>query len=139
MKILKNSLEIIAKNGDVHFRRFAIFETKYMSLYFHRIYKGDKDIYLHSHPWNFLSVILKGSYIEGTEGKDRTKRFLTPSWGTRSKFHKIKEIMKGPVWSLFLTFGRKRIWYYLVNGEKIDFTRFREIKHLPEYSYLFSA
>ena len=130
-------MEIRAKNGDLHFKRFAIFETKYLSLYFHRIYRADKDIYLHSHPWNFVSIILKGYYIEGTENGNNHKDFLTISKLNRSIFHNIRDIIKGPVWSLVLAYGKKQMWYYLVDGQKIEFTRFREIKHLPEYQYLF--
>lgn len=137
MKFLQEVLEIKSKAGELHFKRFAIFESKYLSLYFHRIYKADKDVYLHSHPWNFISLILKGSYVEGGEKQDSLKKFLTVSKMNRKGFHNIKEIKKCPVWSLFLAFGKKEPWYYLVNGEKIDSLKFREIKNLPEYQYLF--
>jgi len=137
MKLFQNVLEIKSKTGELHFRRFAFFETKYLSLYFHRIYLGDKDVFLHSHPWNFISIILKGGYIEENQKGLARKVFPVVSMMNRKGFHKIHSMLKSPTYSLFLAIGKKQPWYYLVNGEKIESTRFREIKNLPEYQYIF--
>lgn len=130
---------IKSKTGNVHFERWAIFETKYLSLYIHKIHKEDKDLHLHSHPWNFASIILKGSYIEEKLSIDlfgeeqppilNTKKFLTISVMDRDDFHKIKSIVNGPVWSLFLTWGEHKNWYYWVNYVRIESDNYREIKN----------
>lgn len=56
--------EIRSKDGVLHFRRYRLFSCKYFSIFIHRIYKSDEDLHPHSHPWNFVSIILGGGYVE---------------------------------------------------------------------------
>ena len=64
MKLIK---EIKSKSGEVHFRRWEILKTRCGSIWLHAIYKADQDKHLHNHPWDFKSLVLKGSYLEQTE------------------------------------------------------------------------
>lgn len=64
MKIFKWVKTIVSKDGKLHFKRFAILETERFAIYIHRIYESDKDEHLHSHPWHFWGMVLKGSYVE---------------------------------------------------------------------------
>jgi hypothetical protein len=145
MKLFKLVKEIRSKLGVIHFRRYAIIETKWFGLYIHRIYKADADKHLHSHPWNFKSIILKGSYAEAYNGIDifgepqtyiRTREFLDYSSANTDYFHKILNIIKGPVTTLFFTYGVHREWYYLVNGEKIESTKYRIMKNEGKFIVL---
>lgn len=56
--------KIVSKAGVVHFRRWRLFWTPWFSLYLHNITHSDEDIDQHEHPWDFASLILKGSYQE---------------------------------------------------------------------------
>ena len=56
--------EIISRTGVVHFRRYRLLKTPIMRLYLHQILESDKDGDLHCHPWSFVSLILKGHYVE---------------------------------------------------------------------------
>ncbi len=142
MKLFKYVKEIKSKDGDLHFRRFAIFETSYFSLYIHEIYRADEDIYLHSHPWNFVSVILKGGYCEQNE-KTFMPEFVSKKRWTitkmnRERFHKIYHVDNGfTTVSLCFTYGKKKPWFYSVDDEKIESKEFRRMKKLPQYNYLF--
>lgn len=138
MKLFQKVKEIRSKAGDLHFQRFAIIETKLFSIYVHKIFKADEDYHLHSHPWNFFSLILKGSYIEEYNSLDlfgepqsafRSKKFLTFSSMKKGSYHKIKAILKGPIYSLFCAYGKKERWNYLFCGQPLDFERYREIKN----------
>jgi hypothetical protein len=151
MKLFQKVKEIRSREGELHFQRFAIIETNIFSLYIHKIFKADSDLHCHSHPWNFLSLTLRGSYIEERlralwDGKVisefKTKRPLTFSsmkkFGNKTYhvspcFHKIKVILKGPVYSIFLAYGKKERWSYYVNdpnGTPIwDFEYYREFKN----------
>lgn len=133
MKILKKVKEIRSKDGELHFERYAILETSFFSIYIHKIHKADKDPFLHSHPWNFFGLILKGSYIESylREGDRelKTKHPGSISFGGRNYFHSIFAIENGPVTSLFFTFGRKKDWFYKIDKDvKVHYAEYRKNK-----------
>src|SRR4051812_19276202 len=121
MKILKKVKEIRSKKGELHFERWALLETSLFSVYIHRIHKEDRDIHLHSHPWNFISWVLKGSYDEeSVNNVIKTKRFLSFSKADKKYFHKIKQINNGPVYTLFITYGKHQPWYYLTETKPTE-------------------
>ena len=62
--LFKPVLEIKSSAGELHFRRWKILSTKWFNIYLHKLYKSDKDLYLHDHPWNYVSWILQGSLLE---------------------------------------------------------------------------
>jgi len=138
MKFLTKVKEIKSRLGVLHFQRYAVIETDKFAVYIHKIHEADKDLHLHSHPWNFISLILKGSYIEKFLGKDlfwedqeffRIKSFLSFSKGNRSYFHKIERIRKGPVYSLFVTWGKHQNWFYkMEDGSQIESDHYRLLK-----------
>lgn len=128
MKLFQKVKEIRSKEGELYFQRFAIFEIQnFASLYIHKIYKADKDKHLHTHPWNFASVILKGSYVEQTDDAFRLKSPGTFSFAGRHFFHKIWEIKSGPVISLFFVYGKYKPWYYSLG--KVESAEYRKLKN----------
>lgn len=130
MKFLQKVKEIRSKTGELHFQRYAIIETEWFALYVHRIHKEDQDKHLHSHPWNFLSMVLYGGYHELREdGRYKPKKPGTISWMSRNGFHKIAHIDRGPVTTLFFTFGPHQPWYYLVNGAEVESVEYRNLKN----------
>lgn len=141
MTLFKKVLELRSKQGMLHFTRWAIFQCKWFALHIHKISQPDKDGHCHSHPWNFISIILKGSYEETSLDlndwpvcSDPTeiltlKKFLTISSMDRWGFHKIKRIVKGTVYSLFFTFGENKSWYYMVNGSMMEHSVYRQFKN----------
>lgn len=129
MKLFQKVKEIRSRKGDLHFERWAILETDVFAVYIHRIHIEDRDLHLHSHPWNFISWILKGSYDEENQSGINNKRFLSFSKADTNYVHKIKRITNGPVYSLFITYGKKKPWYYLVNSELIESETYRKIKN----------
>lgn len=137
MKLFQWVKEIRSKDGRLHFKRFAIIETPYFALYIHRIYEHDRDPHLHSHPWNFKSIILKGSYLERyldisfeEQEHTRVKRFLSYSSGNRLYYHKIDAILNGPVTTLFFTYGKHEDWYYRIDQHvTVKYDLYRELKN----------
>src|SRR5688572_1995771 len=57
---------ITRDNGDPYLIRYYLLKTKYIRIVLHRILLSDDDC-LHDHPWNFISLILKGGYFEKFE------------------------------------------------------------------------
>jgi len=138
MKILSKVKEIRSRTGELHFERYAILELSFFSIYIHRIHKSDKDPHLHSHPWNFATLTLKGSYLEKYFNTDlfceRQESVRVKSPGSfasadRNYFHKIEEILDGPVYTLFVTWGKPENWHYLVNNTRIESNTYRHLKH----------
>lgn len=145
--------EIKSKEGELHFRRWRIISTPWFSVYIHGIYMPDEDAHLHDHPWNYASLVLKGSfteqtlkynYIESTE-IDQTKEDkikIKRVWKnaetaekvvsifdfiTRNAkhFHKIKVLHSKSVYTLFFTGRRLRDWGYDVDGTWVSHQDYR--------------
>ncbi len=126
MKLIK---EIKSKSGEVHFRRWEILKTRWGSIWLHAIYKADQDKHLHNHPWDFKSIVLKGSYLEKTEKgiiKQHPGKFNSRSG---ESYHKILELLSPVVYTLFFVSPTKREWGYKVDGKFIDHITYRELKN----------
>ena len=126
MKLIK---EIKSKSGKIHFRRWELIKTPWFSIWIHGIYAADEDKHLHNHPWDFKSLILKGSYIEETE-----KGCILQSVGkfnSRSgeDFHKILKVNDSVVYTLFIASPIKREWGYKVSGKFIHHEEYRKLKN----------
>lgn len=138
MRFFSKAKEIRSRKGELHFERFAVVELPFFAIYIHRIHKADKDPHLHSHPWNFATITLKGSYLEKYLSTDlfcenqeveRLKRPGSFATANRNYFHKIEEILDGTVYTLFVTWGLSKEWHYLVNGSRIESMTYRHLKN----------
>ncbi len=131
--------EIKSKKGELHFQRYRLFWTPWFALYVHRILKSDEDLHPHSHPWNFLSFILSGSYREKVwdfrdkemPGMDCTFTAYDTIVRRTWQYHKI-EIIK-PVTSLVFVWGKNPFaWgYYLHNTTQMAYghEEYRKLKN----------
>jgi len=129
MRLIK---EIKSKSGELHFRRWKIITIPWVcSIYIHGIYKADEDPYLHNHPWKIWTMILRGGYIEELQGgKIRVRKPGHMAKAKLSDFHKIKEMIKSPTYTLAVV-GRRAVeeWGYMVDGRFVDHITFRENKN----------
>lgn len=133
MKLIK---EIKSKTGELHFKRWQIFSCRFFSIYIHGIYKADEDFYLHDHPWNYFSILLKGYFTERVKDKTRPGKYLDNILGPGSfvfkkaeDFHKIQQLRSPSIYTLFIAGRRRREWGYDVQGTWIDHVTFRKQKH----------
>lgn len=129
MKLIK---EIKSKTGELHFKRWEIIKTPFGSIWLHAIYKPDADKHLHNHPWDFKSIILKGSYKELTE-----KGIVHQTPGkfnviNGENYHKILDVESDVVYTLVFVTPTKRQWGYNVDGEFVDHITYRERKNKGE-------
>ena len=97
--------------------RYQLFRTPRFGIWIHKMLRSDHDRALHDHPWNFISIILKGGYKELTDMGLFTHKpgslLLRPAeWR-----HRV--IMEpGTVsWNLILVFKRRRLWGFWPNGQ----------------------
>jgi hypothetical protein len=73
---------------------------------------------MHSHPWNFISIILKNGYVESSQDeKENTRKRWSLSYKSASVFHKVNKIL-GPTYTLVITGGRiNKKWGYSIPSE----------------------
>lgn len=103
--------------GDtLYLRRLRIVQTPFGGIYLHQINEPDKDYDPHDHPFNFISVILKGGYTEA-HGLPVDPLHEVRRWGrwsihrmTTKEVHRILSLDESPTWTLVLVGRRKREW-----------------------------
>ena len=126
MKLIK---EIRSKEGKLHFRRWEILKTRWFSIYIHGIYAADQDKHLHNHPWDYKSIVLKGSYIEETNNGVNLLKFGTVTSRNGKDYHKIKTLLTKSVYTLFIVSPAKRVWGYQVDGSWMNHEEYRKLKN----------
>ncbi len=134
--------EIRSKEGELHFLRYRLLETPWFRIYIHKICVSDYDAHLHTHPWNFLSFILKGGYLQETTAhpkenyRTETHRYeqFDSVEMTRYQGHRIT-LTKNPTWTLCFAYGSYGPWGYLTDQGFIGHKLYRIMKNegrLPE-------
>jgi hypothetical protein len=135
IKKLLLTREIISRTGVVHFRRYRLLETPILRFYIHQILESDKDGDLHDHPWNLISIILKGGYIERFWDKKRKRNQLVAHSSfdifrrSATDFHCIDKILK-PVWTFVIAYGKRREWGYQTEIGWVDNKTYRQLKNV---------
>lgn len=125
MKLVK---EIRSKSGELHFQRWAVLQTRFGSVYLHYIPKGDQDKHCHDHPWDFLSIVLTGGYMELRDGEVSLR---SPGSGAYMKasgtYHKILDVVK-PAWTLVFSSAPKHDWGYWTEEGWVQNAVYRRLK-----------
>lgn len=110
MKLFKKRI-IQREDGKPYLVRYYILRTPWFRIRLHNILLSDYDC-LHDHPWNFVSIILKGGYTEIREspyGKYYQK-FGPFKILYRKAEDKHRLIVDKPAWTLVFMLKRRREW-----------------------------
>lgn len=98
--------------------RWRLVQTPWFGFYLHRFDAPDSRPTLHDHPWPFLSIMLRGGYVERRldpqtleVDEHHTVRHL--NWMPAFGAHSIMRLLRTPTWSLVLVGRRARIWGYV--------------------------
>lgn len=90
---------------------------------------------MHDHPWNFMSLILEGSYFEQTSYPPNfyaihSGKFYSGDVVTHQAedVHRLTLISK-EVWTLVFTSGRERDWGYQTKVGWIGHKEYRQLKN----------
>ncbi len=99
----------------------------------HKVMMSDEPI-LHSHPWNWGAIILKGGYWEHTpEGKywrgPGSIRFRKAEDLHYLELAKDKNGNNIPCWSIFFMGKKVDTWGFLVDGKIIESEEFLKNRH----------
>ena len=97
-------------------RWHVIPRNRVFNIYLHKFTGSDDDRALHDHPWYSLSFLLKGELIEHSFNKIKSIPLLLPVFRTAKFAHRL-EVIKGPVWTIFITGPKIREWgFYCPKG-----------------------
>lgn len=134
MKLFKKTVitRMGIKGDEPYLIRWSLVTTPWFTVKLHKILLSDDDC-IHDHPWNYLSIILKGGYTEIRRFKDLPEEMRlwvdlpedaeicrwfgagSILWRPAPGPHRLA--LDKPVWTLVLTSGKKREWgFYTKNG-----------------------
>ncbi len=119
--------------------RWRVVQTPWAAVYLHRFDSPDSRATFHDHPWNFVSIVLRGGYDE-----------VRPVTGLRSvrwfnrvrttDAHYIERLHRTPTWSLLLVGRRQRKWGYVRPTEAgYQWTAFDVDEHATEFDRALAA
>lgn len=118
---------------SLYLRRFYILKVFGYAVFLHIIFRSDEDRFLHDHPWNFWSLILKNGYDEElfvTPGFTDSPTYRRPIRVGNLVRHKAEDahrlhLLDGqPTWSLFIHGQRRRIWGFHTDSGWLPFTTY---------------
>ena len=110
-----NLINKISRKPDVEiginylWRWYLIPRNRFFNIYLHRFGRSDDDRAFHDHPWYSVSFLLQGEMIEHSFKGVRHIPFFRPVFRTAKFAHRL-ELVKRPVWTIFLTGPKVRGW-----------------------------
>jgi hypothetical protein len=113
--------KLILKRSEPYLRRWYIIDNERLILMLHNICQPDNDRWLHDHPWWFLSIVLRGGYVETRtkrNGQLRLHRVRRVNFVGRRTFHRIESVEPN-TWTLVLCGSRGRTWAYRVPWKEL--------------------
>jgi hypothetical protein len=126
-----------------HMVRYRLVQTPWFGLYLHRLNTPDDARPIpHTHPWSFVSLVLRGGYTEDVERRDHTGRremWWNTTWRTgtihrlrATDAHKITKLRRSPTWTLLLVGPRRPepAWGY---WDRNRFTPWNEHPYSEEF------
>ena len=119
--------------NDRYLERYYLFlknrETFPFNIFLHKFLKSDPDD-LHDHPWDFITIILRGGYWEHTpEGKNWYKPFSI-IYRKATDLHRIELNPNTDVWTLFIPFRKTRQWGFKTEKGWIDHETYNSEKKI---------
>ncbi len=78
---------IPCENGEQYLARLRIIDTPWFGIYLHDIFEPDGNRDPHNHPWSFISIVLRGGYVEVVLDEPGQERTVGPERPT-IKVHK---------------------------------------------------
>ena len=107
--------------ANTYLRRWYLVSTPWFGIYMHAIFLPDRDPWMHDHPWSFVSIVLKGGYLEGL-GNGVRHRWRAGSIHRLRHVdaHAIRSLDRTPTWTLILRGPRRRDWGYHTDQGWVD-------------------
>lgn len=99
------------------------------SIRLHHFLHSDDDRAFHDHPWWFVTLVLRGSYIDRSPAGDDVLRAGSVRY--RPALHRHTVVTEG-VWTVLVTGPQERVWGFWPEGKFRRSSRyFRKYGHHP--------
>lgn len=106
-----NLEEINGKNRcPTYLFRWTILRLKNLGVYLHHFVGDDWSRDLHDHPKRFISIGLKGRYVEETPAGERIYRAPWARTFPANHIHRLRMISGGDCWTLVIVLRPVRDW-----------------------------
>lgn len=131
---------------QTYLARLRIIQTPWFAVYLHRMDGPDSRLTLHDHPWNFVSLVLRGGYIERrldpitmNVHEHRVVRHVNRM--RTHDAHAIRSLLRVPTWTLMLVGPRRRTWGYLHRFQLTawHWTEYSKHRHAYEFDRAMAA
>ena len=103
--------------GDFHYLTRWTFIFFGYSIRLHHWIGSDVGPHFHDHPFDFISILFKGSYTNCTPNGNRFIKAPGIWWGPGEARHRL-EISEGGAWTILLCSRPHRKWGFWVNDHK---------------------
>ena len=91
-------------------RWFLIPRNRFLNVYLHRFMRSDDDRALHDHPWQSVSLLLKGAYLEVLDRGEHAWAAPAIIFRAAEHRHRLVLVEGQPVWTIFITGRKLRDW-----------------------------
>lgn len=109
-------------------RWFLIPRNPWFNIYLHKFLRDDDDRALHDHPWSFLSIMIRGDYIEFRETGFSIRCAPSIAFRRATDRHRVKLFKDGdksePCWTIVITGPKKREWGFWCPKGFVPWTKF---------------
>lgn len=112
LKLVKKKI-IYRDANEAYLIRYTPFTCKWFSIKLHRILLSDYSCH-HDHPWAFLTLILKGGYVEHTPKGSKLYGAGSILYRPATYVHSL-EIFQ-PATTLVVTFKKVRLWGFITKN-----------------------
>lgn len=92
-----------------------VFDFRWFSVRIHHWLASDDQRHPHDHPWSYLSIVFRGSYVERMASGDRVRRAGSIRWYPALHQHCVA--VPKSCWTLLITGPEVRKFGFWVNGK----------------------
>lgn len=132
MRLIDRIFRLEEINGDgrcpTYLYRWTLLSTPWFKVYLHRFVADDWSLDLHDHPKRFLTVGLRGRYMEVSKQDGITRRTFWAAPWIRSfpatHTHRILLYPGEECWTLCAVFKTVRKWGFWANGKWIHWREY---------------
>jgi hypothetical protein len=120
--------EPLGLDGNPYMRRYVI-NMWLFSIRLHVWYAGDDTRYMHDHAFDFITLVLKGSYTDVTKDGNELLTAGSIRYRTAEHSHYVST-PKAPTVTLLLCFRPRRNWGFMVNNKFM-----RPLRYFSRYGH----